>query len=75
MKYDVKPTINYGLGTTIFDTKDHKDLTPGLWKPEYGPALKDSIRWWDFELTEKALHGRVGKKFEYRYDENRRRVK
>jgi len=63
---------NYGLGVVIFDTKDYKDLTPGLWKPEYGPVT--NIRWWDFLAEEAKLRNRVPKKFEYHYDKERNRI-
>jgi hypothetical protein len=72
-----KPT-SYGLGSTVFDTKDRKEITPGQWTVKDGPALKDSIKWWDFLATEAQVRGRVGKKYERRYetvDGVRRRIK
>jgi hypothetical protein len=74
MKKATKQATGYGLGTIIFDTKTHKGVSPGQWKKEFGPALKESIRWWDFLEAETKARSKVGKKLEYRYDKNRIRV-
>jgi hypothetical protein len=74
MPYEPKKQLTQAEGSVIFDTKVKKNLTPGQWKPEYGPALKGSIRWWDFLKTEAKVRGRQGISIEYRYDKNRKRI-
>jgi hypothetical protein len=76
-----KQATGYGLGTVIFDVRNKKrgrktfDVTPGQYDGLELDGVAVNIRWWDFLKEEEEKRNRVPKKLEFRYDENRRRVK